>query len=202
MFASSESRWASLSPQVPREGSKPSLLWPPRSVPQSCRMRGNRTQHLHRLQVASVASGIVAIRSIGKFHADICGPNCLVNSVWYLVQTNTFLHAVRGKAKHLLHVAVVKHGANESYTEPRLHLRLAEPLASASSILLWLLFVEKSSPGIASRSLVGHPVKPQVVLLHPIYRRFACWGLFLEEKAYSSIVFGRSAVGCADKINF
>ena len=40
------------------EGSKPSLVWPPRSVPQSCRLRGNRTQHLHRLQVASVASGL------------------------------------------------------------------------------------------------------------------------------------------------
>ena len=34
------------------------FLWPPRSVPQSCRLRGSRTQHLHRLQVASVASGL------------------------------------------------------------------------------------------------------------------------------------------------
>ena len=59
MFAlASEARWASLSPQVPHAGSKPSLLWPPRSVPQSCRLNGNRTQHLHRLQVASVASGL------------------------------------------------------------------------------------------------------------------------------------------------
>ena len=59
MFAlASEARWASLSPQVPHASSKPSLLWPPRSVPQSCRLNGNRTQHLHRLQVASVASGL------------------------------------------------------------------------------------------------------------------------------------------------
>ena len=58
MFAlASEARWASLSPQVPHAGSKPSLLWPPRSVPQSCRLKSNRTQHLHRLQVVSVASG-------------------------------------------------------------------------------------------------------------------------------------------------
>ena len=52
MFAlASEARWASLSPQVPHASSKPSLLWPPRSVPQSCRLIGSRTQHLHRLQV-------------------------------------------------------------------------------------------------------------------------------------------------------
>ena len=62
------------------------------------------------------------------------------------------------KAKHVLHVAVVKQGACVSDTEPRLHLRLAEPLVTAVSIILWLPFVEKSSPGIASRYLtVGHP---------------------------------------------
>ena len=55
----SEARWASLSPQVPRAGAMPRLLWPPSSVPQSCRLNGNRTQHLHRLQVASIASGLL-----------------------------------------------------------------------------------------------------------------------------------------------
>ena len=171
MFAlASEARWASLSPQVPHAGSKPSLLWPPREVPQSCRLKSNRTQHLHRLQVVSVASGRkVAIRSTGQFHADVCGPNCLVNNVWSPVQTHIFLHAVLGKAKHLLHLSAVKHGACESDTEPRLHLRLAEPLATATSIILWLLFCSNETNAIpvcrvilarycVTRSLiVGHP---------------------------------------------
>ena len=98
MFAlASEARWASLSPQVPHASSKPSLLWPPRSVPQSCRLKGNRTQHLHRPQVASVASGLSQSVPLGSFKPDVCGPKCLVNNIWSLVQTHIFVHAVRGK---------------------------------------------------------------------------------------------------------
>ena len=69
-------------------------------------------------------------------------PNCLVNNVWSLVQTHIFLHAVRGKAKHVLHLSAVEHGACESDTEPRLHLRLAEALATDTSILTQFLSVE------------------------------------------------------------
>ena len=123
------------------EGAKSSLLWPPRSVLQSCRLNGNRTQHLHRLQVASVASGWSQSVSLASSMPMSVDPiNCPANNVWSPVQTHIFLHAVLGKAKHLLHLSAVKHGACESDTEPRLQLRLAEPLATATSILLLLLF--------------------------------------------------------------
>ena len=158
MFAlASEARWASLSPQVPREGSKPSLLWPPCSVPQSCRLKGSRTQHLHRLQVASVASGLSQSVPLGSFMPVSVDPS-VSSTIFGLLYKQISLSHARGKTKHVLHLSAVKHGANESYTESRLHLRLAEPLASAMNITLWLPFVEKSSPGIASRYLtVGHP---------------------------------------------
>ena len=206
MFAlASEARWASLSPQVPHASSKSSLLWPPSSVPQSCPLNGNRTQHLHRLQVASIASGLSQSVPLASSMPIICGPNCLVNNVWSPVQTHIFLHAVRGKAKHLLHLSAVKHGACESDTEPRLHLRLAEPLATATSILLLLLFCsnEPNAIPVCQVTLARYcikisrwsPVGPQVVLLHPKYWLFVCWGLFLEKAAYSSIVFGRARRG-------
>ena len=157
MFASSEARWASLSPQVPHASLKSSLLWPPRSVPQSCRLKGNRTQHLHRLQVASVASGLSQSVPLVSFMLVSVDPS-FSSTIFGLLYKHISLSHARGKTKHVLHVAVVKHGACESDTKPRLHLRLAEPLVTAMSIILWLLFVEKSSPGIASRYLiVGHP---------------------------------------------
>ena len=158
MFALvSEARWASLSPQVPHASSKPSLLWPPRSMPQSCRLKGNRTQHLHRLQVASVASGLSQSVPLVSFMPVSVDPS-VSSTIFGLFDIHISLSHARGKTKHVLHVAAVKHGACESDTEPRLHLRLAEPLVTAMSIILWLLFVEKSSPGTASRSLiVGHP---------------------------------------------
>ena len=157
MFASSEARWASLSPQEPHASLKSSLVWPPRSVPQSCRLIGSRTQHLHRLQVASVASGWMQSFPLVSFMPVSVDPSFSA-TIFGLLYKHTSLSHARGKTKHVLHVAVVKHGACESDTEPRLHLRLAEPRVTAMSILLWLLFVEKSSPSIASRSLIDdHP---------------------------------------------
>ena len=210
MFALAyEARWASLSPQVPHAGSKPSLLWPPRSVPQSCRLKSNRTQHLHRLQVASVASGWSQSVPLASSMPMSVDPNCLVNNVWSPVQTHIFLHAVLGKAKHLLHLSAVKHGACESDTEPRLHLRLAEPLATATIILLLLLFCSNEPNAIpACREILARncikisrwpPRQATIVPLHPTCWLIACWGLFLEKSAYSSIVFGRGAVGARTK---
>ena len=146
-----------LSPQVPRAGAKPRLLWPPSSVPQSCRLKGNRTQHLHRLQVASVASGLSQSVPLVSFMPVSVDPS-VSSTIFGLFHMHISLSHACGKTKHVLHVAVVKHAACESDTEPRLHLRLAEPRVTAMSILLWLLFVEKSSPSIASRSLIdGSP---------------------------------------------
>ena len=108
----------SVTASASREGSKPSLLWPPCSVPQSCRLRGNRNS-----TPAPTASGlrrewIVAIRSIGKFHADICGPNCLVNNVWSLVQTHIICPTLCVAKQSIFFMStVVKHGACESDTE-------------------------------------------------------------------------------------
>ena len=108
-------------------------------MPQSCRLNGNRTQHLHRLQVASIASGLS--QSVPLVSSMPMSVDPIVSSTMFgLLYKHIFLHAVRGKAKHLLHLSAVKHGACESDTEPRLHLRLAEPLATATSILLLLLF--------------------------------------------------------------
>ena len=103
---------------------------------------------------------------------------------------------MRGKAKHVLHVAVVKHDACESDTEPRLHLRLAEPLVTAMSILLWLLFVEKSSPGITSRYLiVGHPSGHKLCFFIQYTDCLLVGDCFGRKAAYSSIVFGRGRRG-------
>ena len=124
----------SLSPQVPHVGSKPSLLWPPRSVPQSCRLKSNRIQHLHRLQVVSVASGRSQSVPLASSMPMSVDPS-VSSTMFGLLYKHIFLHAVRGKAKHLLHLSAVKHGACETDTEPRLHLRLTEPLATDTSTL-------------------------------------------------------------------
>ena len=152
MFAlASEARGASLSPQVHHASSMPSLLWPPRSAPQSCRFKSNRTQHL-----ASVASGLSQSVPLVSFMPVSVDPS-VSSTIFGLLYKHICPCCAWTEAKHVLHVTVVKHGACESDTEPRLHLRLAEPSVTAMSIILWLLFV-KSSPGSASRSLiVGHP---------------------------------------------
>ena len=124
------------------------FFWP-RSVPQSCRLKGNRTQHL-----ASVASGLSQSVPLVSFMPVSVDPS-VSSTIFGLL----YKHICPCCAWHYSSssVAVVKHGACESDTEPRLHLRLAEPSVTAMSIILWLLFV-KSSPGSASRSLiVGHP---------------------------------------------
>ena len=178
-----------LSPQVPRAGAKPRLLWPLSSVPQSCRLKGNRTQHLHRLQVASVASGLSQSVPLVSF-MPVSVDSSVSSTIFGLFHMHISLSHARGKTKHVLHVAAVKHGACESDTEPRLHLRLAEPVATATSIILWLLFVEKSSPGIASRYLiVGHPSGHKLCFFIQVS------DLCCEEKAYSSIVFRRARRG-------
>ena len=66
---------------------------------ESCRLKGSRTQHLHRLQVASVACGLSQSVPLVSFMPDVCGPKCLVNNIWSLVQTHIFVHAVRGVSK-------------------------------------------------------------------------------------------------------
>ena len=179
MIASSEARWASLSPQVPHASLKSSLLWPPRSVPQSYRLKGSRTQHLHRLQVASVASGLSQSVPLVSFMLVSVDPS-FSSTIFGLLYKHISLSHARGKTKHVLHVAVVKHGACESDTEPHLHLRLAEPLVTAMSIILWLLFCSNEPNAIpVCREILARncikishrwsPVGPQVVLLHPRY---------------------------------
>ena len=211
MFASSEARWASLSPQVPRAGSKPSLLWPPRSVPQSCRLKGSRTQHLHRLQVASVASGLSQTVPRVSFMPVSVDPS-VSSTIFGLLYKHMSLSHARGKTKHVLHVAVVKHGACESDTEPHLHLRLAEPLVTAIASYCGCSSVptnptrfpsvEKSSPGIASRSLiVGRPSGHKLCCFIQFSDCLLVGVCFGRKGAYSSIVFGRGDVGCAENIN-
>ena len=169
MFAlASEARWASLSPQVPHASSKPSLVWPPRSVPQSCRLKSNRTQHLHRLQVASVASGLSQTVPRVSFMPVSVDPSVSSTDIGSLVQTNIFVHAVRGKAKHVHRVDVVKQGACESDTVPLLRLRLAEPLVTATSIILWLLFCFNEPDAIPVS-----PRNPRPVLRHKISHRWS-----------------------------
>ena len=162
---------------------KSSLLWPPRSVPQSCRLIGSRTQHLHRLQVASVASGLSQSVPLVSFMPVSVDPS-VSSTIFGLLYKHISLSHARGKTKHVLHVAVVQHGACESDTKPRLHLRLAEPLVTATSIILWLLFVEKSLPGITSRYLiVGHPSGHKLCFFIQFSDSLTCWGLFCEKSS-------------------
>ena len=125
-------------------------------MPQSCRLKGNRTRHLHRLQVASVASGLSQSVPLVSFMPVSVDPS-VSSTIFGLLYKHIF-PCCPWQNKACSSVAVVKHGACESDTEPRLHLRLAESLVTAMSIILWLLFVEESWPGGAPRSLiVGHP---------------------------------------------
>ena len=117
------------------------LLWPPRSVPQSCRLIGSRTQHLHRLQVAS--SGL---------SQTVPRVSCLWTQVsrqqYWVTCTNKYLCpccAWQSKACSSC-CRCQAWRACESDTEPRLHLRLAEPRVTAMSILLWLLSSRNPRP--------------------------------------------------------
>ena len=168
---------ASLSPQVPRAGAKPRLLWPPSSMPQSCRLNGNRTQHLHRLQVASIASGLS--QSVPLVSSMPMSVDPIVSSTMFGLLCKHISLSMLCVAKQsiflicpLLSMALVSLTPNRvSISALQSHL---PPLrasscccSSAPTNPTRFLSVEKSSPGTASRSLVGHPVRPQVVPLHP-----------------------------------
>ena len=87
-------------------------------------LEGSKTQHLHRLQVASVASGLSQSIPLVSFMLVSVDPS-FSSTIFGLLYKHISLSHARGKTKHVLHVAVVKHGACESDTEPHLHLRLA-----------------------------------------------------------------------------
>ena len=208
MFAlASEARWASLSPQVPHAGSKPSLLWPPRSVPQSCRLKGSRTQHLHRLQVASVASGLSQSVPLVSFMPVSVDPSVSSTIFGLLCKQTHFSMLCVAKQSMFFMLPFSSMGACESDTEPRLHLRLAEPLVTATSIILWLLFVEKSSPGITSRYLiVGHPSGHKLCFFIQCSDCLTCLtvcllGIVLGEKQrIPASCLEERAVGCAENM--
>ena len=91
---------------MPHASLKSSLLWPPRSMPQSYRLIGSRTQHLHRLQLASVVSGLSQSVPLESFMTVSVDPN-LSSTIFGLLYKHISLSHARGKTKHVLHVAVL-----------------------------------------------------------------------------------------------
>ena len=162
-FASSESRWASLSPQVPHASSKPSILWPPRSVPQSYRLKCSRTDHLHRLQVASVASGLSQSVPLVSFMPVSVDPS-LSSTIFGLLYKHISLSMLCAAKQSMFFMLPLSSMALVSLTPP-----CRATCYRYEHHLVVALRREILARNCIKISHRWSPVGPQFVLLHPIF---------------------------------